>query len=435
VTLAPPSAPAFDAFVDRAVHAAAATATDFADLLVRLPGIGPTDALRALAVDRADTDYARLRDNARALSVPDGPFDQGADLPLPHPLDMEWRFSQETVQSLLDQAVDLTSDGDAILLLGVPSIAAAARRTTADRQFLVTGEDNVICEALERATTGDARFVHRPNGRLAAAAIIDPPWYIDAYAEMLGSCSARCAADASVLLALPPIGVRPSAEADRSAMLAIAAAAGFAVTEERQQVGYRTPLFEIAAWRAAGIGAWLPDWRTGEMIRIVKRRAPAGVVPVPLKPPAFELTLEGVRLKLLLDRAGPATVAPIVEGEVLPSVSARLPGRDRASLWTSSNRAFAVDSELAFAAMTAVAQARGIVLPERLSSTRIDSADSTAIDAIRALTHQIDRLAMREIAIAGEILGDGAWLRTLNDVRFSGAPWRGSPRVRRGAAA
>jgi hypothetical protein len=435
--VAPPPVPAFDAFVDREVWNSAPGSADFGELLARLPGIAPTDAHRALvALSREHPQLRNLLANARLIAPPVVPFDQGANLPLAHPLDMEWRFSNTTADHLLWRAVEATKPGEAILLLGVPSIAAAAAQSSVDRAFQVAGEGNIICDTLEKATSGDPRFVHGHTvDGLASAAVIDPPWYLDAYADMLTMCSVRCAPGAILFLALPPVGIRPSARTDQALMLAAAAEAGFDVTGEREIIRYRSPLFELAAWRAAGIGAWLPEWRTGELVQLTKRRAPKGQSVVLVRPPAFELTVQGVRLRLLLDRTGPATLEPIVAGEILPSVSARFPGRERATLWTTSNRAFAVDSTLALPAMVRVAQARGVVLPIGFTGEGIASPDGMIIDAIQTLTHQINQLADREIAIASELVGETAWLRSLTDARFLSARSQGFPQIRHGAVA
>ena len=436
MTVAPPSVPEFDAFVDSAVRAAVPDAADFATLLEQLPGISPPDALRALREIR-DSNPAITNLIVSALDRAATPgLDQGRGLPLPHPLDMEWRFSTDTVSALLEQLLDASKENDAILLLGVPSVAAAASRSSARREFQVVGENNVICRALEMSTEGDSRFVHGSVGtRLATAALVDPPWYLDAYVDMLTTCSARCAIGATVLLVLPPIGVRPAAKADQAKMIEAAAAAGLEPIQASARVTYRTPLFELAAWRAAGIGAWLPNWRSGELIAFVKRREPRPCSVVTARPPAFELTLAGVRLTLLLDRAGPIELEAVVHGEVLPSVSARLPERARATLWTSGNRAFAVESSYALPAMAALATSSGLVLPMGLGSGENRIGAGAAVDVIEALTHQIAGLVARETATALALVGDAGWLRTLSDARFSGSPWQASPKSHRGAVA
>jgi len=435
--LAPSTALGFDDFVDRLVREAAHAAPTFPVLLSRLPGVSPADALLSLRrLARRGAQFPHLEESALAVSPPVLPLDQGAGLPLPHPLDMEWRFTRDSAGELLQAVLDDTKPGDAVLLLGVPTVAASAVATGSDRVFQVVGEGNVICRSLELATAGDGRFEHGDGiGRPATAAVIDPPWYLDAYVDMLSTCSRRTADGAHVLLVLPPPGVRPTAVIDRRRMIEAAFAAGFDVDDRPELLRYRSPLFEIAAWRAAGIGAWLPDWRTGELVRLVKRRPPSPHPAKPANDPSFELTFDGARFKLLLNRKGPEILDPIVEGGILPSVSARFPARDRASLWTTSNGAFAIDSSLALAALRELAIEREIVLPPGLACPEFDCGDTATVDAVRELTHDLSRLAEREIAIAERLVGKTAWLRGLNDARFSGAPWRASQPIRRGAAA
>ncbi len=132
---------------------------------------------------------------------------------------------------------------------------------------------------------------------------------------------------------------------------------------------------------------------------------------------------------------GPAGLQPLVAGEVLPSVSARLPGRALASSGGQPvTRAFCVDSRLGFAAMTALAEQRGVVWQSGFTSEEIAHGDSATIDGIRALTHQIETLVTREIALAEALLGETAWLRKNQrrevlrralDGLPENSPWRG----------
>src|SRR5205085_10639885 len=153
------------------------------------------------------------------------------------------------------------------------------------------------------ASTRDPRFVHdAANSKPVRAALVDPPWYLDSYAEMVGLCSARCAPGATLFLVLPPVGIRPSAGVDREKMLDMAQRAGFDLAESGvEPLSYRSPLFELAAFRAAGIGAWLPDWRTGDLVRLTKIRELSHAAPQASRPAAFELTLDGTRMKLLFE--------------------------------------------------------------------------------------------------------------------------------------
>jgi hypothetical protein len=430
-----PSDTSFDIFVDEEIGRALPSSDTFGELLSLLPGIAPPDAILGLGRISSSDKAATLLKSARAPEPPRLPFKQGAHLPLPHPLDLEWRFTADSAESLLNQLLDVTGEGDRIMLLGVPTVAATAISGSVRREFHVIGEDNVVSSALAHVAEADARFVHRWDAAApVSAALADPPWYIEPFAEMVGMCSERCMPGATLFLVLPPIGIRPSATVDRECMLEIAKAAGFEPEPSSSEIRYRSPLFELAAFRAAGIGAWLPDWRIGELVRFKKVRA-ADAAPINVcKRRTFELTLSGVRLRLLLGHEGPDDLQPLVDGEVLPSVSLRFPDRDRASLWTSTNRAFAVDSALALIAMTGIARDRGLVLPNGLAAENSDGRNVGTIDEIRALTHQIERLAEQEYADAAELVGETAWLH-MDDARFSPAPSKPFQRPLHGAAA
>jgi hypothetical protein len=429
-----PADPAFDLFVQDEVRRAVAKAVDFRALIGTLPGISPTDAVRALK-GMNDQPAPRLLASALQDERPQ-PLPQGAHLPLPHPLDLEWRFSEASAAALLEKVIEASGYDDAVLLLGVPTVAAAAIDSDARRSFHVIGEDNVVCRSLIEASTRDPRFVHdAASDEPVRAALVDPPWYFDSYAEMVGLCSARCAPGATLFLVLPPVGIRPSAGVDREKMLEIARRAGFDLAETgAEPLSYRSPLFELAAFRAAGIGAWLPDWRTGDLVRLTKTRELTHAAPQASRPAAFELTLDGTRMKLLLDRPGPAMLEPLVPGGVVPSVSVRYPERARASLWTSTNRAFAVDSARAFDAMLALAAQRGLVLRNGLIGGNSTPDARGNIDEIQRLTHLFERLADEERAAAVELVGEAAWLN-INDARFLPGRSQDFPKARHGAAA
>ena len=347
---------------------------------------------------------------------------QGCGLPLPHPSDAEWRFSDQTVGRLLTSVIEATCAGDTILFHGTPSMAAAAHHSAADRRFRVAGVGNVVDAAVSALTCDDPRFAD-PQDHLASAAIVDPPWYVDAYAQMLPDCTSRCRTGAHILLVMPPHGLRDSIADDRARIGRIAEAAGLvAVGSEPAGVAYRSPVFEIAAFEAAGLNARFPYWRKGDLMTFVKGADVAGGVRR-AAPPAFELTVEGIRLRLLGDvSARKDGLRPVARGEVFPSVSARAPGRRRANLWTSTNRAFEVDAVAVLRAM-AVLAARREVCPPGLRTLASSAAESPSVDPIHSLIHELEALVEREIADAGRLAGEASWTRSIDDARFLGACW------------
>ncbi len=400
--------------MDDASAPSSAAAQSFAEVVAGAGGRHPIDVLAALNAG-AGADASRLAAEA-ATPPPALVLAQGDGLAMPHPLDAEWRFDDVTADALLARAVDLTQAGDAVLLLGVPTVVLAAARSEAARRFVVACEDNVIGAALDARLAADARFVRAaPDG--CAAAIVDPPWYPAVFDALLTQAGAACREGGWVLVGAPSPGVRPTAADERVASLATAAAARLSlVADERDALTYRTPAFELAAMRACGVSAWLPSWRRGDLL-CFKKTGLGMARPLPAAHPAFELTIEGVRLRLIADPAVPATpLTPLVSGEVFPSVSARAVGRDRANFWTSGNRAFACDPRATLHAMLALAARNGL-WPKGLDSAGIGSRDPLSIDPIQ-LADELARIAARDLAQAAMLVGVSSWDRSVNDARF-----------------
>ena len=110
---------------------------------------------------------------------------------------------------------------------------------------------------------------------------------------------------------------------------------------------------------------------------------------------AFELTLSGIRLRLLgWDDGPPADFSPLYEGEIFPSVSMRAPRRAEATLWTSGNRAFIVPRGVTLAALLQMASDRQL-LPKGLDSELSRFGNRYPIDAVRPLIQNLTELAQR----------------------------------------
>jgi len=379
-------------------------------------GRHPIELFQALANSRLSARDEALYCAAVAIEQNPGPLPQGDGLPLPHPLDAEWRFTDATADSLLARALLATSDGDAILLLGVPTVVVSAARSQADRRFVVRCEDNVVGDALKALVATDPRFIAEPADGCSAA-VVDPPWYPAIQDALLAQAAAACQTGAWIFAVAPSTGIRPNGEAERHAVLTAARVGGLDLDrQEPRAVTYRTPAFEIAAMQAAGLGVWLPDWRRGDLLVFRKREAvqpPATPSPVP----AFELTLQGVRLRLLpIPAPDSRGFTPLTEEEVFPSVSARAPLRERANLWTSSNRAFVCDPKVALVALQQLA-AEHHLWPKGLDSSGTDPSHSTLIDPIHSVA-EVARIAARDLAHTAVLVGGSSWDRAANDARY-----------------
>lgn len=177
----------FDHDVERWVlEAIARPGVDFARLLDALPGVYPSHALRTLLrlgsrrrVEASLVDeILRESETPRMLSRPRR---QLIALPIAHPLDYEWRFADPTVEALADVCLAHGRRGDAVALLGTPTILrAVAERGGAGR--LILFEKNGATVSRLRRAVPDAQVEHcdlltDPLPDLRAALVIcDPPW-------------------------------------------------------------------------------------------------------------------------------------------------------------------------------------------------------------------------------------------------------------------
>ena len=332
---------------------------NFSEILCALPGVYPTEVLPSLhritAAGRMQPDHlaAIERDASRRRTF----VHRGIDwLPLPHPLDFEWRFSGETCAALLVKADALSRRDQPVALIGTPGLCAhLLEHGPVGRPFSFLGEDNVVSEELRRRAVREVAEISftacdadpGPGGT-ADAVIIDPPWYADYIRPLLRMAAAACRVGGHVLVSLPPEGVRPSARVDRQRTLALAQRLGLrAVTCEPGTLAYDTPFFEWNSLAAVGIGNLPPTWRRGDLV-VFERLAVQVAPPVKRRTAnAWEETVvHGVRFRtrataVLTDYGDePAGLIPIVENDVLPSVSRRDPRRAGVDVWTSGNRVF-----------------------------------------------------------------------------------------------
>lgn len=375
ITRRPPTQTVFAAQIDAQAQAAIQDgATSFAALLHHLPGVYPTEVLASLDRLRARAliDSATATNISRQAVGNNTALVEGRSLlPLPHPLDYEWRFTPNAARALLDGAAALTHPGDDLLLFGAPGLAAEALTLPIGRRIAFLAESNSVTDrivALNRAI-GEPLDIAFCSGRLpresADAVILDPPWYLDFVRPMLAAAAHACRPKGVVLIGLPPDGARPSAKADREAVIAFAQRLGLVLVDHAPlSIRYETPFFERNALRAVGICP-PPQWRRGDLIVFRKTRAS-------LRPPASSgrcrdwIEVGIGRMRLFIRDAGEsrsdgAHLASLVEGDILPTVSRRDRRRGAANIWTSSNRIFRADSPqlVLEAALSCVGEATG----------------------------------------------------------------------------
>lgn len=412
----------------RTVIDSAGTASNFATLVASCEGMYPADIRDILAAEGAR--FAALLKDAETAPMCSGTYAQGP-LVLPHPQDSEWRFSDGCAEALAERAVR-SAQGRPVLCLGVPMVALAAARVRASRLY-VMGEDNVITRGLIKAIGSEAVYGPPAAGQ-AGAVVLDPPWYPEAYREMLAIAVRASRVGATLFVGAPAPGSRPRAEADRELMVQIAAGLGLErIAIEPESLDYRTPMFELNALRVAGVDAALPQWRKGDLFLFRKFRTTSEPSPPSSTcRAAFELTLRGVRLRLSAEP--PANVAASLSMEIFPHVSTRAVGRAGFNLWSSGNRALTVDRDDALDALLVLGERAG-VWRGGLNREALSPVDQTRLDPIQPLIHHLSQLVDLEVLETTACAGDYGWDRSVDDARFLNSCWRAFRRDRHGRRA
>ena len=258
-----------DAWVGDAIRGEAQT---FPEILRALPGVYPTDVLAAFdrlvaggTLSAAESDRFRRESAAGEGKSPC----RRSHLPLPHPIDYEWRFSPRASRELLDLANTFSDVQDEIFLFGTPSVAFEAMSHPMDRIVSFLGPDNAVTkrlQALNEAMNSPLKIALCSDVMARDAAqvvIIDPPWYLDFVRPMILTAAAACREGGYILVSLPPAGARAKAALDRARLFRLAGRLGLELHREYAlSVEYDTPFFEANALKAAGIAA-LRAWRRG----------------------------------------------------------------------------------------------------------------------------------------------------------------------------
>lgn len=349
----------FEARVDDLTEAAITDgATSFVALLPRLPGVYPTELLASLnrlaareAIDSAVAISIHRQATASRAAVVEGQ----SPLPLPHPLDYEWRFTPDAAHSLLNRATDLTRAGGDLLLFGTPGLAVEALTLPVGRRLAFVAEANSVTDrvfALNRATGSPISIAFCSDGlprESADGVILDPPWYLDFMRPMLAAAAHACRPGGVLLLSLPPDGTRPSAEFDRQATIAQGRRLGLDVIEHAPlSIGYETPFFERNALAAAGICP-APQWRRGDLVVFMKTHASTRPRRASSSRHRDWTEVAIGRMRLFIREArevhsDEANLNSLVAGDILPTVSRRDPRRRLANVWTSGNRIFQTEN-------------------------------------------------------------------------------------------
>lgn len=248
-------------------------------------------------------------------------------LPLPHPLDFDWRYADATGQRL----ASMLKSSEPVLCIGAPKVA----RLLEERGIDVTLVDRQPFQNVRRHLASDV-CDFEPD-RCYRAALVDPPWYrtcLQAWTETAGRAVGP---GGTLLVSVWPETTRPGARAELDVVLTDIRGWG-EVERHVVPVHYEVPLFEDVARGLSGLDDLSHSPGVGELIRISVRETPRHRASSTFRTQWLRFVFDDYQLALKLETSGGANVigkVPGANGWLWPYVSARAPGRADIDLWSS----------------------------------------------------------------------------------------------------
>lgn len=319
------------------------------DPLGKLPTLSP-DQFQALCRDTqgAFPDVVR---NCLAGRVEAGTASRASERaefdisgPEPSPIDFDWRFDGRTALTLANTLLRKNCE---VLCMGAPTVYGAVR-SLGGKAFLID-RNPLLARNLARDTYLIADIstedeLPRRVDRQFDAAIIDPPWYGEAYNLWLARTLPLLRAGAELLVVMFRQFTRPSAQGQRAELLRQFESVGQLAAEEFEAV-YSTPPFEEEVLLRLGLPR-MPSWRAADVLKLQLHSNPDLSVFRPGLWPVnnwerFVLGNQVIAVRDIPDDNGPLRIVGGYPADI-KNVSHRDPARELYNVWTSRSTAAVV---------------------------------------------------------------------------------------------
>lgn len=176
--------------------------TTFEQLVTSIPGVYPSIVISSLrrleSAQRIPTKVMEelVKPVKNKLEHPTRSYHQ-IFLPVPHPLDYDWRFSDAAVENLLNECKNLTCFNSTIVLIGTPSLLRMGIEQSYPRQLVLLEASSTITASLSqtvpKAQVVRCDVINEPLPKLLAEAVVlDPPWYPEHIKSFLWAACQLC---------------------------------------------------------------------------------------------------------------------------------------------------------------------------------------------------------------------------------------------------
>jgi hypothetical protein len=319
-----------------------ASVNSFSSLTAACDGAFPTKVAEALhhLAPKMSAACERLAEADRPHQV--RPFSD-VRLPLPHPLDFEWRYSNATVDELLRRLNFTAGPSGKLLLVCTPALALRAVDTKNPRRLIYASRmDDPVTVSLKEACRDRMEFIEVRDDLShvrAAAALVDPPWYDDIALPLVTQAVRGLEEGGGLLVGIPD---RLSGCSSAPILSSIATDARiFGIECARPLPGklrYETPYFELNTLRRLGLRSVHPQWRTGRAVFGRKACNPIPKYRFPADGSWFEVSDRGWRVRLRRRTNDQFAGWGPIQFDIRESVSRRGTGPPAEECWTVGNR-------------------------------------------------------------------------------------------------
>lgn len=273
-------------------------------------------------------------------------------LPEPTPVYSQWWFLRDTYAKMTDFLLRLSKTSSKVAFVGASTLGTVFSHCTRSRVSIID-VDEVLLDKISTHVKGQTELVHQDvsqslDDSLKDAfdvVLADPPWSSSALKTFLIRSSMMLGCGGTLVISLPPILTRPSAQAERISLLKLADMLGLALQIALPAyTEYSVPTFEYEAYRRQGIEL-SQSWRKGDVFVFAKRSiAGEGVdVPVEQNPTWDQYDCGDVRLFLKRNGSldeGRVSITPVSgqDGLAYESTSSRTLPWKQASLVSTRNQ-------------------------------------------------------------------------------------------------